>query len=57
MAEPNIPTMEPDKKLLKKVVADNKAIKKATTFREEWPTHKDHKATSSDKAVKKLNKG
>ena len=29
MAEPNIPAMEPDKKLLKKVVADNKAIKKA----------------------------
>ena len=57
MAEPNIPAMEPDKKLLKKVVADNKAIKNATTFREEWPTHKDHKATSSDKKVKKLNKG
>ena len=35
----------------------DKAIKKATTFREEWPTHKDHKAKSSDKAVKKLNKG
>jgi len=48
---------KPDKKLLKKVEADNKAIKKASTFREEWPTHKDSKAISSDKKVKKLNKG
>ena len=48
--------MEPDKKLLKKVVADNKAIKKATTFREEAPTYADHKATSSNKRVEELNK-
>ena len=59
-----IPTIEqkefiikPDKKLLKQVVADNKALKKATIYREEAPTFKDHKAKSSDKAVKKLNKG
>ena len=56
MAEPNIPAMKPDDKLLKKVVADNKAIKKASVFREEAPIAKDHKATSSDKKVKKLNK-
>ena len=49
--------MEPDEKLLEKVVADNKALKKATTFKEEAPTFKDHKAKSSDKKVKKLNKG
>ena len=57
MAELNIPEMKPDKKLLKKVDALNKAIKKASTFKEEWPTYKDHKAKSSDKKVKKLNKG
>ena len=57
MAEPNIPEMKPNKKLLKAVEVDNKAIKKASTFREEWPTYKDHKATSSDKKVGKLNKG
>jgi hypothetical protein len=48
--------MEPDKELLKKVEAANKALKEATTLKEEVPTFKDHKATSSDKRVKKLNK-
>ena len=49
--------MEPDKKLLKKVEVDMASIKGASVFREEAPTHKDHKAKSSDKKVKKLNKG
>ena len=49
--------MEPDEKLLEKVAADNKAIKAKSIYREESPTYKDHKATSSDKKVKKLNKG
>ena len=39
MAEaPNIKPMKPDKKLLKQVVADNQALKKASTYREEAPT-------------------
>ena len=49
--------IKPDKKLLKAVKADNQALKKASTYREEAPTYKDHKAISSDKRVKKLNKG
>jgi hypothetical protein len=49
--------MKPDEKLLKKVLSDNKALKKASRYREEAPSFKDHKAKSSDKAVKKLNKG
>jgi hypothetical protein len=56
MAEPNIPKMKPDEKLLKQVDADNKKLKDATMFKEEAPTYKDHKATSSNKRVKKLNK-
>ena len=56
MAEPNIPKMEPDKNLLKKVDADNKALKEKSQFAEEASTHKDHEATSSDERVKKLNK-
>jgi hypothetical protein len=56
MAEPDIPKMKPDKDLLKKVDADNKKLKDATTFKEIASTYKDHKATSSDARVKKLNK-
>ena len=56
MAEPNIPAMKPDKKLLKQVVADNKAIKVKSIYREEAPTHKDSSATSSDDRIKELNK-
>ena len=56
MAEPNIPKMKPDEKLLKTVNALNKAIKEKVEFREEAPTYADHKAVSSDKRVKKLNK-
>ena len=48
--------MEPDKKLLKQVVAVNKKIIKASTFKEEAPTFKDHKAISSDDRIKELNK-
>jgi hypothetical protein len=47
---------KPDKKLLKQVEADNKAIKAKSIYKEEAPVAKDHKATSSDKKVKKLNK-
>ena len=56
MAEPNIPKMEPDKNLLKKVNADNKALKEKTTLNEVPQTYKDHTATSSDERIKKLNK-
>lgn len=56
MAEPDIPAMKPNKKLLKQVDADNKKLKDATTFKEIAPTYKDHTATSSDERVKKLNK-
>ena len=56
MAEPNIPKMKPNEKLLKKVDALNKAIKEKVEFREEAPTYADHKAVSSDKRVKKLIK-
>lgn len=54
MAEPNIPKMKPDKNLLKKVDADNKALKEKTTLKEEAPTFKDHKATSSNERVAEL---
>ena len=58
MAEaPNIKQMKPDKKLLKLVQAANKVLKDASTYPEVAPTYKDHKATSSDKRVEKLNKG
>ena len=56
IARPEI-LIKPDKKMLKKIVADNKAIKAKSIYREEAPTHKDHKAVSSDKRVAKLNKG
>ena len=48
--------MEPDKKLLKKVEAEQKAIKKASVFKEEATVAKDHKAISSDEKIKELNK-
>jgi hypothetical protein len=48
--------MEPDKKLLKKVEAEQKAIKKASVFKEEALIAKEHKATSSDEKIKELNK-
>jgi hypothetical protein len=56
MAEPNIPAMKPNEKLLNTVNALNKAILEKVEFREEAPIAKDHKATSSNKKVKKLNK-
>ena len=56
MAEPNIPEVKPDEKLLKKVVADNKAIKEKVKFREEAPKFENHSAVSSDERVKALNK-
>ena len=51
MAEPNIPAMKPDKKLLKKVEAANAAILSKVTFREEAEVFEERKATSSDKRV------
>ncbi len=48
--------MEPDKKLLKKVEAEQKAIKEASVFNEEGRIAKDNTAISSDERVKKLNK-
>ena len=56
MAEPNIPAMKPNEKLLNTVNALNKAILEKVEFREEAPTYADHTATSSDKRVEKLNK-
>ncbi|MED5339386.1 MAG: hypothetical protein VYE43_02970 [Pseudomonadota bacterium] len=46
--------MEPDKKLLKKVAAEQKAIKAKSIYREEAPTHKDQSATSSAEKLKAL---
>ena len=48
--------MEPDKKLLKKVEAEQAAIKKASKYNEEAKIHPDRSATSSDDQIKKLNK-
>jgi hypothetical protein len=46
--------MEPDKKLLKKVEADQKAIKAKSRYREEAPTYKDKSATSSAEKLQSL---
>ena len=43
--------------LLKKVKAQNIALKKATNIPEEAPTYADHKAVSSDERVKDLQYG
>jgi hypothetical protein len=43
-----------DENLLKKVKAQNIALKKATNIPEESPTYADHKAVSSDERVKDL---
>tara|TARA_B100000953_G_scaffold266631_1_gene234887 strand:+ start:708 stop:869 length:162 start_codon:yes stop_codon:yes gene_type:complete len=46
--------MEPDKKLLKKVEVEQKAIKAKSIYREEAPNHKDRSATSSEEKLKAL---
>ena len=46
--------MEPDKKLLKKIEAVNKAILEKTIYREEPKTHKDRSATSSAEKLQAL---
>ena len=48
---------KPDESLLKAARVQNEKLAKDTKYRKEAPTFKDHKAKSSDKAVKKLNKG
>ena len=55
IARPEI-LIKPDKKLLKKVLADNKALKKASIYNEEAPTYKDHKASPSAPIIEELNK-
>ena len=57
MAEPNIPKMKPDEKLLKRVGADNAAVLAKTNLNEEPPTYADQKAVSSDPKVNELNNG
>tara|TARA_Y100000590_G_scaffold304001_1_gene342740 strand:+ start:6593 stop:6772 length:180 start_codon:yes stop_codon:yes gene_type:complete len=47
---------KPDEKLLKKVVAENTAILKKTTYRKEAPTYANHTAVSSDERVRELAK-
>jgi hypothetical protein len=47
--------MEPDKKMLKKVEVEQKAIKAKSIFREEAPTHKDKSATSSAEKLQSLS--
>jgi hypothetical protein len=56
MAEAKKPdiTFGVNEKLLKKVKAQNIALKKATNIPEEAPTYADHKAVSSDERVKEL---
>jgi len=54
IARPEI-LIKPDKKLLKKVLSDNKALKKASIYREEAPTYKDHKASPSAPIIEELN--
>ena len=48
--------IKPDEKLLKKVLSDNKALKKASIYREEALTHKDHKASPSAPIIEELTK-
>jgi hypothetical protein len=56
MAKPDIPAMEPNKKLLKATSSQNEKLLKASKYKLEATTHKDHKATSSDERVEELNK-